>query len=415
MSEKIIADNFEISNLIGKGAFGEIYISKNKRDKNDVIIKKEIKKSEKICQLKIESKIYKSLLNISSNDISGKNNISQDEVQGIPYFYGMGELSDSYYLILELLGLDLNQLFNFCKNKFSITTTCLIALQMLNRIENIHKHFFIHRDIKPENFLIGSKEKSNIIFLIDFGLSKKYKDSKTNQHIPYKEGKNLTGTVRYASIFTHLGFEQSRRDDLEGISYVLIYFLKGSLPWMGMKGKNKKEKYDKIKNKKINTSLDKLCEDLPNEFIDIVNYPRKLKFEEEPNYDFIYGLIEKIMMREKYEMDFKYDWVVFGYHEEKDNNKSNINLLNEDNKIDVENENNNHVKNNNNDNVKNIIDNKNNNNVNNDNNENNNNNGNNHHELNKKLSGSIMNLLEPDIFLSKEQSENYHNYLNNKI
>jgi hypothetical protein len=182
-----------------------------------------------------------------------------------------------------------------------------------------------------------------------------------------------------------------------------------------MKGKNKKEKYDKIKNKKINTSLDKLCEDLPNEFIDIVNYPRKLKFEEEPNYDFIYGLIEKIMMREKYEMDFKYDWVVFGYHEEKDNNKSNINLLNEDNKIDVENENNNHVKNNNNDNVKNIIDNKNNNNVNNDNNENNNNNGNNHHELNKKLSGSIMNLLEPDIFLSKEQSENYHNYLNNKI
>ena len=279
MSEKIIADNFEISNLIGKGAFGEIYISKNKRDKNDVIIKKEIKKSEKICQLKIESKIYKSLLNISSNDISGKNNISQDEVQGIPYFYGMGELSDSYYLILELLGLDLNQLFNFCKNKFSITTTCLIALQMLNRIENIHKHFFIHRDIKPENFLIGSKEKSNILFLIDFGLSKKYKDSKTNQHIPYKEGKNLTGTLRYMSINNHFGIEQSRRDDLESIGYVLIYFLKGNLPWQGNKGK------------------------------------KKLRFEDKPNYEYLKNLFVKLLEKEGNKT--KFDWNIDNKEQEK--------------------------------------------------------------------------------------------------
>ena len=297
MSEKIIADNFEISNLIGKGAFGEIYISKNKRDKNDVIIKKEIKKSEKICQLKIESKIYKSLLNISSNDISGKNNISQDEVQGIPYFYGMGELSDSYYLILELLGLDLNQLFNFCKNKFSITTTCLIALQMLNRIENIHKHFFIHRDIKPENFLIGSKEKSNIIFLIDFGLSKKYKDSKTNQHIPYKERKNLTGTLRYMSINNHFGIEQSRRDDLESIGYVLIYFLRGNLPWQGIKTKCNDKHYEKIGFVKQSTSIEVLCSDFPNEFCNYFNYVKQLEFEEDPNYNMLIELFERILKK----------------------------------------------------------------------------------------------------------------------
>ena len=303
MSEKIIADNFEISNLIGKGAFGEIYISKNKRDKNDVIIKKEIKKSEKICQLKIESKVYKSLLNISSNDISGKNNISQDEVQGIPYFYGMGELSDSYYLILELLGLDLNQLFNFCKNKFSITTTCLIALQMLNRIENIHKHFFIHRDIKPENFLIGSKEKSNIIFLIDFGLSKKYKDSKTNQHIPYKEGNNLTGTLRYMSINNHFGIEQSRRDDLESIGYVLIYFLKGNLPWQGNKGK---DKIKKIKEKKYQTTTEILCNGLPEEMIYYLNYCKKLRFEDKPNYEYLTNLFVKLLEKEGNKT--KFDW-----------------------------------------------------------------------------------------------------------
>ena len=386
-----------LNQKLDHGAFGEIYLGLNQKTLQEVAVKLEIK-SSKHPQLHHETRILKDL----------QNGI------GIPKIYYYHEIENYSCLVMELLGKNLENLFTNLGRKFSLKTTLLLGKQMYNRIEYMHKKGIIHRDIKPNNFLMGRNDKNNILYIIDMGLSKRYIDQ-NKKHIPYKEGKNLTGTVRYAYIFTHLGFEQSRRDDLEGISYVLIYFLKGSLPWMGMKGKNKKEKYDKIKNKKINTSLDKLCEDLPNEFIDIVNYPRKLKFEEEPNYDFIYGLIEKIMMREKYEMDFKYDWVVFGYHEEKDNNKSNINLLNEDNKIDVENENNNHVKNNNNDNVKNIIDNKNNNNVNNDNNENNNNNGNNHHELNKKLSGSIMNLLEPDIFLSKEQSENYHNYLNNKI
>jgi casein kinase 1 len=121
----------------------------------------------------------------------------------------------------------------------------------------------IHRDIKPENFLTGLKKKSHLIYLIDYGLAKRYMDPKTLQHIPYIEGKLLTGTARYASVYTHLGIEQSRRDDLESIGYVLVYMLKGDLPWQGMKSKNKKGKYKKIMDKKIETSPDILCKDLP--------------------------------------------------------------------------------------------------------------------------------------------------------
>lgn len=127
----------------------------------------------------------------------------------------------------------------------------------------MHSRLLLHRDIKPENFLIGLGDKSSTIFVIDFGLAKKYKDSNTKLHIPYKDNKNLTGTARYASVKTHLGVEQSRRDDLEGITYVTIYFLRGSLPWQGLPAKTKQEKYRKIKDAKIANTPEILCKSLP--------------------------------------------------------------------------------------------------------------------------------------------------------
>jgi serine/threonine protein kinase len=166
-------------------------------------------------------------------------------------------------------------------------------MQIINRIENIHKHNFIHRDIKPENFLIGSQDKSNVIYLIDFGLSKRYKNPKNHQHIPYREGRALTGTARYVSISTHLGIEQSRRDDLESIGYVLVFFLKGTLPWQGLK--NGGDKYQRIMEKKLQIPTEMLCHNLPEEFALFINYAKSLRFEDRPDYDYIRGIFLKLL------------------------------------------------------------------------------------------------------------------------
>jgi serine/threonine protein kinase len=129
----------------------------------------------------------------------------------------------------------------------------MLADQILQRIEFLHTNHFLHRDIKPDNFLMGltQKKSQHIVYIIDFGLSKRYREPKTGEHIPYRDNKELTGTARYASVNTHLGVEQSRRDDCESIGYIMLYFLKGSLPWQGLQGRTKEEKYNRIKDKKV--------------------------------------------------------------------------------------------------------------------------------------------------------------------
>ena len=314
----IILDNYVLLSEAGKGSFGQIYLSYSMRDNIEVAIKKEMKRiNQKTYQLKNECKIYQQLLNIPQKiDLTGINIIPQTPNQGVPKFYGMGENLDSFYLITEFLGPNLLELFYYCgNNKFSIITVCLLAIQMLNRIEYLHKNNYVHKDIKPENFLIGTNEKSNVLYLVDFGLSKRYRNPRTHSHIPYHEGRRLTGTARYVSINTHLGIEQSRRDDLESIGYLIIFFLKGKLPWMGLKdSKNRgKNKYERIKEKKLQIPTEILCHSLPEEVTVYLNYCKSLKFEDRPNYDYIRGLFIRLLgnSSETYGIvkeNIKFDW-----------------------------------------------------------------------------------------------------------
>ena len=166
----------------------------------------------------------------------------------------------------------------------------------------MHEERIIHRDIKPDNFLIGGSENTkNNIYIIDFGLAKCYKNSE-GEHIPFREGKNLTGTARYASINTHIGYEQSRRDDLETIGHVLLYFLRGSLPWQGLPGRSKNEKYNNIKRKKKEVTIDELCLNQPPEFNEFMRYCRGLSFTHDPDYKYIKDLFEGCMERHGYEV-----------------------------------------------------------------------------------------------------------------
>ena len=242
-NEKIFDKNFTISinKQLGKGGFGQIYLGRNIRENYPIAIK--VEESSNRSHLHLEYEILK--------DIQGG--------VGIPRIFKYRQGHNHNYLLMELLGKSLDKLFTENNKSFSYKTIFQIGYQMIDRIQYVHSKGYIHRDIKPGNFVIGRGDKSKIIYLIDFGLSKRYIDPETQKHIPYKIGKGLTGTARYVSLFTHYGIEQARRDDIESIAFNLIYFARGKLPWQGVKTKNKKEKHKKIMESKLVHTPEILC------------------------------------------------------------------------------------------------------------------------------------------------------------
>jgi len=278
-------DKYLLLPNIGSGSFGEVFLLEDNFTKNQYAGKIETIEKDKKSLLKREYKIYCKLKNNGMNF-------------GIPKIIDYLELPKQNILVMDLLGKSLDDLFDKYNNKFDLGTVLKLAIDMITLIEHIHISGFIHRDIKPNNFMIGknneSKDDTNTLYIIDFGLSKKYIDSHNN-HIKFDYDKSLIGTVRYTSINMHHGFEPSRRDDLESIGYILIQFMLGKLPWQGLRDKNGKP-FDKDEQMKIigkikmATPLKELCKNIPSCFYEYVNYCRKLKFEETPDYNYLRSL-----------------------------------------------------------------------------------------------------------------------------
>ena len=207
---------------------------------------------------------------------------------------------------MELLGQSLKDLFKLKNKKFSIKTTCMLGIQMIERIEYIHSQKIIHTNLKPNPFILGKKSKSHILFLSDFCSAKKY--WMHNEHIKFSEGKTNFGSAKFLSSNALNGYEVSRRDDLESIAYIIIYFIKGSLPWQGLELNSKEEKFKKICEIKNQITPKGLCEDLPEEFEKFVEYIKNLEFADVPNYNQLKDLLKKLIEKLGEEIDFWYDW-----------------------------------------------------------------------------------------------------------
>lgn len=291
----IVGAHYQVGKKLGEGSFGVIYEGLNLLNNQSVAIKFEPRKSE-VPQLRDEYRTYKILAGTS----------------GVPAAYYFGHEGLHNVLVIDLLGPSLEDLFDICSRKHSIKTVAMVAKQMISRVQSVHERNLIYRDIKPDNFLIGrpGTKYANMVFLVDYGMAKLYRDPKTKKHIPYRERRSLSGTARYMSINTHLGREQSRRDDLEALGHVFMYFLRGSLPWQGLKAATNKQKYEKIGEKKQTTAIKDLCGAFPEEFGIYLQYVRKLGFEETPDYDFLRELFDKVLERLGEKDDNMYDWVL---------------------------------------------------------------------------------------------------------
>jgi len=287
----ILDGKYILKEKVGNGSFGQIYIAFCQDNSQTVAIKVEKRSSTTVPILGKEAKVL--------SELNGE--------KGFPRVYHFGREPSFNYMAIELLGQDLQKLLKTCHYRFSLKTSLMLMDQMLTRIEVLHSKGYLHRDIKPENFCMNNDPHGEL-YLIDFGLSRSFKDI-TGKHIECIEKKGLVGTARYASVNSHMGLEQSRRDDLEAIGYTIIYLMKGKLPWQDLKAADRQEKYEMIGNLKLTTPIPVLCKDLPQEFATYLSYVKGLDFIEKPDYKYLKGLFRTLFLKSGFEFDFAYDWL----------------------------------------------------------------------------------------------------------
>ncbi|CAD8057210.1 unnamed protein product [Paramecium sonneborni] len=287
--QKIFVNRFQVKKKISSGAFGVVFLVLDKQTNQEHALKLEKEDNEEMRSLEREVEILKQL----------------NEAEGIPKLIWFGAEDEFNLMVIQLLGRDLSFYFRQQK-KFSLKCSIQIAYDCVSILRNIHNRNVIHRDLKPENILMSKDNES--LYIVDFGISKVYCVQGEHMYIlPFRKDKTFIGTPRYASIAAHMGYEISRKDDIESLFYVILYFLRGSLPWQNLPV-SENERTKAVGDIKQKIDLNDLCANQPHELVEILQHLKSLNFTDEPNYQYILQQLNQIAENNQFLLDGIYDW-----------------------------------------------------------------------------------------------------------
>jgi serine/threonine protein kinase len=285
-------DRYRVLTLINSGGFGTIHAGEDVQTHEEIAIKIESAHAPN-PQLRAEADVY-SILNGGV---------------AVPRFHWFGPVGDQIWLVIDRLPISLESLFQQCQFTFSLKTILMLADQMLSAIQFVHEKGILHRDIKPENFMFGGGSRRKQLFLIDYGLAKRYRDPESRDHIQFCRRSQICGTATYSSLNSLRGYESSRRDDLESIAYCLVYFVRGTLPWLNLEVGTMEEKFRRVTEIKAAISIAELCSGIPPAFACFFHAVRALGFAEEPQYALYRQWFRDLFLEKQFVFDGCYDWM----------------------------------------------------------------------------------------------------------